>query len=114
MTRRAEQAAANRAEVRGLVDAALAQTELRPDVSQASNCIRLLCAVFVLNGNSLNLRKGWVPEAQRHFEARGLKVPSGRVLRTYRAHLQENPFRFARTPMVDTAVLEAVERRYMR
>ncbi|MCA6230061.1 MAG: hypothetical protein IM654_10065, partial [Phenylobacterium sp.] len=58
-------AAANTAEVRALADAALARTDLRSDVSQASNCIRVLCALFVLNGHSLGLRRGWVVEVQR-------------------------------------------------
>ncbi len=113
VTGRTRQAADNKAMVKSLVDAALARTDLRPDVSQCSNCVRLLCAVFVLNGHSLNIRRGWVTQFQAAFAARGLKVPNGRVLRTYRSRLQENANAFANTPLVDLAVLEAVERRYL-
>ncbi len=113
VTGRTRQAADNKAMVKLLVDAVLAQTDLRTDVSQASNAIRLLCAVFVLNGHSLNIRRGWVAQFQAAFAARGLRVPNGRVLRTYRSRLQENANAFANTPLVDLTVLEAVERRYL-
>ena len=114
VTGRTRQAADNKAMVKSLVDAALARTDLRPDVSQASNCIRLLCAVFVLNGHSLNIRRGWVAQFQSAFAARGLRVPNGRVLRTYRSRLQDNAHAFASTPLVDRDLLELVEGRYLR
>jgi hypothetical protein len=107
-------AAENKAEVKSLVDAALARTDLRPDVSQVSNAIRLLCAVFVLNGHSLNIHRGWVTQFQAAFAAQGLKVPNGRVLRTYRSRLQENAHAFANTPLVDRDLLAMVEGRYLR
>ena len=56
----------------------------------------------------------WVAEFQAAFAARGLKVPNGAVLRTYRSHLQENAFRFANTAGVDLETLARVEAKYLR
>jgi hypothetical protein len=104
----------SRAMARKLVEDAAATVELRQDQTGRSNIVRLMCAIFLLNGESLNWRRGWVDALRDVFAARGLPVPNPKVCRTYRSRLSESAMLFATTPMVDVSVLERIEARYLR
>lgn len=104
----------SRVMARKLVDDAAATVELRQDQTGRSNIIRLMCAMFLLNGASLNWRRGWVDAVRDLFAARGLPVPNPKVCRTYRSRLSESAMLFATTPLVDVSVLERIEARYLR
>jgi hypothetical protein len=110
---RRDAAAENKAMVKSLVDAALARTDLRPDVSGRSNILRLLCAMFELNGGSLGFHRGWVEAVRTVFQEEGLPVPNAKVCRSYRSHLQESPFRFETVPLVDVETLARIEAKYL-
>ena len=96
-----------------LVRDAAAQTDLRADVPQRSNMVRLLCAVYRLNGDRLLLDRGWIEAVRTAFRERGLPVPNPAVVRWYRSHLQDDPMYFRRTPMADVETLEAIELKYL-
>ena len=97
-----------------LVRDAAAQTDLRADVSGRSNILRLLCAMFELNGGNLGFPRGWVDAVRTVFEEQGLPVPNAKVCRSYRSHLQESPFRFETTALVDLGTLARIEAKYLR
>jgi hypothetical protein len=103
----------SRAMARKLVDDAAARVELRPDLSGRSNIIRMMLAMYELDG-SLCWRRGWTDHLRDLFTERDLPVPSGKVLRWYRSKLADCPMMFAHCPMVDAAALERVEARYLR
>lgn len=104
----------SRVMARKLVEDAAAQVELSPAHSGRSNIVRLMCAMFLLNGGSLNWRRGWVDAVRDLFAARGLPVPNPKVCRTYRSRLSESAMLFSTTPLVDVSVLERIEARYLR
>jgi len=95
------------------VDRAAATVDLRADLSMRSNVVRLLCAMYLING-SLNLRRGWVDRTREVLAGAGLPVPSGKVLRWYRSNLASSAMMFAHCPLVDVPTLERIEARYLR
>ncbi len=103
----------SRAIARKLVDDAAARVELRPDLSGRSNIVRMMLAMYELDG-SLCWRRGWSDRLREVFAYRGLSVPSGKVLRWYRSKLSECPMMFSHCPLVDAALLERIEARYLR
>lgn len=96
-----------------LVREAASLTGLRADVPQRSNMVRLLCALYRLNGASLGLDRGWIEAVRTAFRECGLPVPNPAVVRWYRSHLQDDPMYFRRTPMADVETLEAIELKYL-
>lgn len=103
----------SRAMARKLVDDAAARVDLHPDLSGRSNVVRLMLAMYELDG-SLCWRRGWTDRVREVLADAGVAVPSGKVLRWYRSKLSENPMMFAHCPQVDVAMLERVEARYLR
>jgi hypothetical protein len=103
-----------RAMAKKLVQDAAASVDLRPDRTGRSNIIRLMCEMYLLNGESLNWHRGWVDAFRDLFASRGLTVPNPKVCRTYRSRLSESAMLFATTPLVDVSVLERIEARYLR
>ncbi|MEZ5778521.1 MAG: hypothetical protein R3E44_09175 [Paracoccaceae bacterium] len=106
-------AAANRAAARELVDRAAATLDLGAEASTRSTLVRLMLAMYGIEG-SLNWRRGYVDRVRELLAEAGRAVPSGKVVRWYRSKLAENPMVFARCPLVDVPTLEELERKYLR
>lgn len=100
---------------RDLVDRAWSSLDPQPAATdtQRSAVVRLMCAMYLLNG-SVGFCRGYVSAIRERMEAAGMRPPPSHSLRWYRSRLSEDPGEFLTVPGVDRGVLDAIAARYGR
>jgi len=77
-----------------LVHEASSMSPLNPSSTQRHNLVRLLLAMYAING-SMAYSLGWVRSVLLAFEAAGCRAPTPASVRWYRCRLQSEPDTFA-------------------
>lgn len=87
-----------------LVQEAMTDFPPQPDQTQRSNIVRLLLAMWNIQG-SPSFPRGWAREVMLGLHNHGCAVPTSKVLRWYRSGLAVDPGQFKSVPHIPKEML---------